>query len=387
MRRTEPSPSCERLGRAGPGSIAPWRDRGTRWRSGYRHRQSGAKQQTAASGADGRQQPLRRVADDQEEGPRRRLLDHLQQRVGARDRQVLGAVDDADAVAPIGGCGAEHVEGLADRVDGDRGGGRLLVGCRRAAQDRQIRDGTAPRPAAPPGIGPDVEVASMDRSRLRIGIEDGAGDPIGQRRLADPLRPADEPGMVQAAAAAMPSRKAPRPSAWPKKANCSRGCGAPSRPSGSSAASTSRDIAAAFAGCVRSGEALLARPPRSPPRPRPRSRSASITTQRAGSAAAIARKAWRSASWKDDASPSKRSDPSPLAWRRDARSRQAGFGRQIEDEGQVGLVPSTRRAPARRSAARRHRPSALVGPGRIRKAVAQTHESPARRAGRMVWSR
>ena len=62
----------------------------------------------------------------------------------------------------------------------------------------------------------------MDRVMAPHRVEDGSGDAIGQRRLADPLRTADEPGMVNLPCR-NPSMKALSPSLWPKKANCSRG--------------------------------------------------------------------------------------------------------------------------------------------------------------------
>ncbi len=77
--------------------------------------------QRPAAGADRREEPTRLVGEDQEEGAGRRLLQHLEQRVGGVGVEVLGAVQHADPPAGIGGCGGEQVEGLAHHVDGDLG--------------------------------------------------------------------------------------------------------------------------------------------------------------------------------------------------------------------------------------------------------------------------
>ena len=67
-----------------------------------------------------RRQHLRRpVRHDQEQRARRRLLDHLQQRVGAGAVEVLGAVDDADAVAAGPRGLLEQLERAAHVVDPD----------------------------------------------------------------------------------------------------------------------------------------------------------------------------------------------------------------------------------------------------------------------------
>ena len=52
-----------------------------------------------AARTDGRQHLPRPVRDDQDQRTRRRLLDHLQQRIGAGAIEIVGAVDDGDAPA------------------------------------------------------------------------------------------------------------------------------------------------------------------------------------------------------------------------------------------------------------------------------------------------
>ena len=76
-----------------PDRSRPTADRGCRSSLRSRRRQT-VEQQPAAARADGRQQPPRLVRDDQDQRARRRLLDHLQQRVGAGGIELVGAIDD-----------------------------------------------------------------------------------------------------------------------------------------------------------------------------------------------------------------------------------------------------------------------------------------------------
>ncbi len=116
-------------------------------------------------------------------------------------------------------------------------------------------------------------VRARPRGRAAMG-EQEARHAIGERRLADALRAADQPGMVQP-----PARRARRgrprsASPWPKNAGCSRGCGAPASWSGSSDASVSAGMG--FADRLRGGDLaqkpLLDGGPDVAPRPGPASR-------------------------------------------------------------------------------------------------------------------
>ena len=117
--------------------------------------------------------------------------------------------------------------------------------------------------------------------------------------LPMPSRAADQPGVRQAAGPVGVEQFAPRPRAWPNSAvglaRMRRAVEpvALRRPRGRSALRRPPSGAA-----PRAREAAPCTAARSPRRRRRRSRSASITTQRSGSRAAMARKASRSASWK-----------------------------------------------------------------------------------------
>ena len=232
-------------------------------------------EKAAAAGADRRQHALRRMADDEENRARRRLLDHLEERVGARGRQVLRAVDDADAVAALARRGAEKARARRTAVDGIVVEWPLLSVARaRAAARSRDRDGRGPRPAAPPACcGSTRRAPCLRPAQRRLGEEEPR-DPIGERRLADPCRAADEPGMVKAAGASA-SRKARSASPWPKNAVCSRGCGAPGERSGST-----RSMSAG------TGFAPLSRRRQGPEQPlldeRPRSRASTLSASPVG---------------------------------------------------------------------------------------------------------
>ena len=73
--------------------------RARRRRSRFRRAPGARAVKPAAARADRRQHLARPMRDDQEQRARRRLLDHLQQRIGAGAVEVVGAVDDADAPA------------------------------------------------------------------------------------------------------------------------------------------------------------------------------------------------------------------------------------------------------------------------------------------------
>ncbi len=58
---------------------------------------------SSTSGADGRQQPARAVADQQQQGSPRRLFEDLEQSVGGAAVHFLRTVDDDDTPAFLGG--------------------------------------------------------------------------------------------------------------------------------------------------------------------------------------------------------------------------------------------------------------------------------------------
>ena len=138
------------------------------------------------------------MAHDQEDGAGRRFLDDLEERVGAGNREILGAVDDADPVAAIGGRGPEDRERAPDGIDRDGRGRAFLVRGRRPAQNGEIRVGQRRDLTRRRRIRADIQV-SDPRPGPGREIQKRASDPVGQGCLADPVRATDQPGMVKAA--------------------------------------------------------------------------------------------------------------------------------------------------------------------------------------------
>ena len=143
------------------------------------------------------------MADDEEEGARRRLLQDLEQRIGGAGVHVVGGIDDGDAPAGLAAGIAVEGDGAADLVDGERA--LVAVGAlvERPLQHQQVGM-RPPHHLAEGGMVCRQRQVGGRRHRpaRRIGMgEQEAGEAIGERRLADALGAADQPGMVHAAAA------------------------------------------------------------------------------------------------------------------------------------------------------------------------------------------
>ena len=152
--------------------------------------------QFSAARLDGRQHPRRRVADQKEQRLPRRLLENFQQRVGCVGIQLVDGIDDADPPSFHRRGRTEERDRLARLVDRDDGAHHALV-VERALERQQ----------SAMGAGGDMASHRMRRIDLqrfgalhlgcqRIAMrEHEPRHPIGQRRLADALRAADQPGM------------------------------------------------------------------------------------------------------------------------------------------------------------------------------------------------
>ena len=196
-------------------------------------------QQPAAARADGRQHPPRLVRDDEDQRARRRLLDHLQQRIGAGGIEFVGAIDDGDPPAAEGRRHVEHRQRVAHVLDADFGVEALRLGVPFAPRQGEIGMRQRRELARRRMVGGDEEVAgvlrpppSSDRDwrarsarsarraspcrflRGRRSARRGRAD-LRDRRRASPLR-----------------RRRGRPAASSK-----RGCGAPGKASLSGGAS------------------------------------------------------------------------------------------------------------------------------------------------------
>src|SRR5262249_60603031 len=83
-------------------------------------REQRPQRQPPAARADRGQEPGRRVADQEQQGIARRLLQNLQERVGSlRILQLVSGVDDADTPAPLARGRSEERHGAAHVVDPD----------------------------------------------------------------------------------------------------------------------------------------------------------------------------------------------------------------------------------------------------------------------------
>ena len=133
----------------------------------------------------------RRMRKQHQHRARRRLFQHLEKRVGGVVVHVVGGIDDRDAPAARAGGQAEEIRQLADFVDGQHRHQLAGLGIEPALQHQQARmragrhelrrrDRRRPRRDRP----------GRDRWRHSQEI---ARDAIGQRRLADAGRPADQP--------------------------------------------------------------------------------------------------------------------------------------------------------------------------------------------------
>ena len=173
----------------------------------------------------------RACGDDEEQRPRRRLLEVLQEGVGGAGVHVVGGVDDGDAPPPLARRRAEEADA--------RGGSRrpelgpvALVLRPRAAAGRGGWGGRDRRPCGRPGVlggtdrsGAAATAAAPDRDGPRRSGRSG--------RPASPcrsLRSAEQPGVVHAAAA-ISVEQGLLGAGLAEPAGCSSGGGQPSSPS------------------------------------------------------------------------------------------------------------------------------------------------------------
>ena len=160
------------------------------------------RQQTTA-GAHRRQYRGGRIGDQQQQAAPRRLLENLEQGIGAVGVQFIDGVDDRDPPAALPGGRSEERDRSAHVVDLDVLAQLAGFFVDRALENQQIAlclGGDAPGDWM---LGVKLERgrgAHRRRARIRMG-EDKACHPIGKRRLADAGSAADQPGMRQAPAA------------------------------------------------------------------------------------------------------------------------------------------------------------------------------------------
>ena len=150
-----------------------------------------------------RQQPAGRVAHQQKQRARRRLLQHLEQRIGPAGVELVGASTMQTRQPPSPAVEPKNGTAAPDIIDRDLACGAAVCrrSCARAPADRYARC-AATRRAAGWSAASASDVAALHRRRGRIGMrEHETRHAIGERRLADAGRAADQPGVWHAAAA------------------------------------------------------------------------------------------------------------------------------------------------------------------------------------------
>ena len=319
--------------------------RATRSASGLRR--PGREGQPAAARADGRQQPARRMGDQEQHAARRRLLQSLQHGVGGVDVQVVGGVDDRHAVRRAG-----------------------------RATWRRTPAGRGPRR---PGSTSCVLPSSPSRSSTSRSGWDWADDLAADRIVGRGAQQAARRiGRARPAAGARRDRRrspCPTPSGpVSSQAWCSRPRARASRKAASAAASGDQVEDVARMRAHSQDRSRLTARPDARPRPRPIARRRRSRAQRSGSAAAMARKPSRSRSWKASPLDSNRVS-APAAPKRALQARPRPAGRR-SGSGPAGSRPGWR-LQRRDQGRRRAAAGALIGAGGIGEAVAD-HPGAAR---------
>ncbi len=189
-----------------------------------------AEHELAAARADRRQDAPRLMRDEQEQRALRRLLDEFEKRIGGAAVEIVGAVDDGDAPAAHPGALMKGAGDLAHVVDADLG--EMLLGLlvplppqQEDVGERHGRDAT--RGGMRRRHGERLRGLHRRRRRVRMGQQKARETP-GERRLADPLRPADDPCLRETVA--LDRRRAVRaPPPHGRRARASRADAAPRR--------------------------------------------------------------------------------------------------------------------------------------------------------------
>ena len=307
-----------------------------------------------AARADRRQQPLGRMADEQEERVRRRLLEILEQGIGGTALEIVDRVDHHRPPGRHRGGGREQPLQAAHLIDVDASG-RARCRCPwAAAPAASDRDGCRRRPAG----------RRDDRRARRGRARRPAAPPPRQARAAPPCRrtaPCRPP----------PARRAAR-----------RG--------GAGPVSSAARKAATAASWPKSGvtEQILERGEQARGhRLRPRLRRATIR-KRSGSSAASRRKAAGDAVMIAAVLRAPIRSPTPPSR---ANARRAGVGRrQIEQQGAVGersaAADLVERADRRRRRRRRRRPDRPASCRRSDRTAPTGRASSAGRMVRATWS-
>jgi len=142
------------------------------------------------------------VAEQEQQGPGGRFLEDFQERVGTEAIELVDTVDDADAPTALA-CGRSEERDGSPYIGHRDFGAQLAVVADRALEREQIAvrlRGDAVRDRMLPRNRERLRRLHVGRRGVRMR-EHETRHAIGQRRLADAGRSADQPGMRHAPAA------------------------------------------------------------------------------------------------------------------------------------------------------------------------------------------
>ena len=126
-----------------------------------------------------------------------RFFQRLENGIGGIRVHVVGTVDDTDPPATLGaGAFLEEMRSFAGFLNGDFGPPALALVVPGRPQQQEIRIRLGLQQFADRVLGGTTQRAMILH---RSGAEDSAGRPPGQTGLADPARPGDHPGVMEAA--------------------------------------------------------------------------------------------------------------------------------------------------------------------------------------------
>src|SRR6202795_1202160 len=148
------------------------------------------------AGADGDGKPPLCARDQEEQGPGRRLFQRLQNGIRRILVQLVGAIDDDDAPAPLACRIAEKRPEAPHLVNADKPRIALRLFVPGAPEQEKVRVRER-RDFAEQGM---VAIDGLPRMARVAASKHRAREMISERRLADAFRTDKQPGMVHAAA-------------------------------------------------------------------------------------------------------------------------------------------------------------------------------------------
>ena len=149
-----------------------------------------------AARPDGGQEAARNVRNQKEQCPLGWLFKDLQQCIGGIGIHVIDRVDNADPPSAFAGGVAEEPVGLAHFINGKRRLELFGLAVPRPPQNQQTGMAQRRDPSGDGIIRIDIQGVDILGNLIAI-LEGKPRHTVGERRLADALRPADDPGMMK----------------------------------------------------------------------------------------------------------------------------------------------------------------------------------------------